>query len=137
MCERVIRLRGLNPFYLAAFLKSRLGRAQVSRFANGVGVPNISFDEIRALMVPRLPPERQRMVERAYRRDVLPVHRKAVARHRWLHAGSQASCAAAACRTDPRLKGLREVGERRWQAIIRCLDAEVLDPDLQVDIPAL
>jgi len=133
----LIRLRGLNPFCLAAFLKSRLGRAQVSRFANGVGVPNISFDEIRALEVPRLPPDRQRAVERDYRRAVLPLHRKAVARHRRLHARTEASCACDDCRRDARLKELREVGESRWQAIIRRLDADLLDPDLDIDVPAL
>ena len=54
-----------------------------------------------------------------------------------LHAPREASCASAACRNDPKLTELREVGERRWQAIIRQLDADVLDPDLQVDVPVL
>ena len=36
-------------------LRSRIVRAQVERLANGVGTPNLSFGEIRSLLVPRLP----------------------------------------------------------------------------------
>jgi hypothetical protein len=120
----LIRLEGLNPFYLAAFLKSRLGRSQVSRAANGVGVPNISFDEIRALQIPRLSPERQQGVERRYRREVLPHHRRAVARHARLCRSD------ADPRRDAALRRHREAGERRWRAVIEALDAELFDPSL-------
>jgi len=116
----LIRLQGLNPFYLAAFLKSELGRSQVSRVANGVGVPNISFDEIRNLQVPALPPEAQQAIEARYRREVLPLHREAVKRHAALRAQG------AEPRTDPELRELRKAGERRWGEVIAGLDASVL-----------
>ena len=47
----LIRLEGLNPFYAWFFFKTRLGREQIAAYANGVGTPNISFGEIRALQI--------------------------------------------------------------------------------------
>jgi hypothetical protein len=85
-----------------------------------VGVPNISFDEIRGLRVPRLPTDRQEKVERRYRREVLPWHRKAVARHAELRQ------TGGSARGDRDLQRLREVGERRWQAAIDELDSDLL-----------
>ncbi len=116
----LIRLDGMNPFYLAAFLKSEVGRAQVSRVANGVGVPNISFDEIRALRVPRVSEGRQEAVEQQYRQTVLPHHKKAVARHARLRR------AGADPKRDPALKRHREAGEREWRRVIAGMDAEMV-----------
>lgn len=50
----LVRLRGIRPGYALVCFKSRIVRAQVERLANGVGTPNISFGEIRALVIPRL-----------------------------------------------------------------------------------
>ena len=119
----LIRLSGLNPFYLSAFLKSRLGRGQVSRVANGVGVPNISFDEIRALRIPRLSASRQQAVERRYRAEVLPHHERAVARHRTLRASGRAAS------SDATYTRHLEAGEGAWRAIIDSLDSELLPPN--------
>jgi hypothetical protein len=119
----LIRLQGLNPFYLAAFLKSTLGRSQVSRAANGVGVPNISFDEIRRLLVPALPQQAQQAIEARYRREVLPLHRQAVKRHASLRAQRDDP------RTDRELRELRKAGERQWGEVIGELDARLLVPN--------
>jgi N-6 DNA Methylase len=116
----LVRLRGLNPFYFAAFVKARLGRAQIDRIANGVGVPNISFGEIRALQVPLLPEADQAAIEQRYRSEVLPRHLAACARHAELLAEGLLP------RRDPALRDLREVGERAWRAIIEELDALLL-----------
>jgi hypothetical protein len=116
----LIRLRGLNPFYLAAFLKSTLGRSQVSRVANGVGVPNISFDEIRRLQVPALPERAQQAIERRYRRDVLPLHQQATRRHAALQR------TASDPRRDPELRQLRDAGEKAWGEVIGELDNRLL-----------
>jgi hypothetical protein len=116
----LVRLRGLNPVYLAALLKSRLGRAQVSRIANGVGVPNISFEEVRSLLVPPISEERQAAVEAQYRREVLPYHLQATARHRRILGMGFSP------RDDPELRALREAGRACWQGLIDRLDAELL-----------
>lgn len=70
----LIRLEGLNPFYAWFFFKTRLGRAQIAAQANGVGTPNISFGEIRALQIAALPPADQDALERRYREQVWPLH---------------------------------------------------------------
>jgi len=115
----LIRLRGLNPFYLIAFLKSGLGRVQIDRVANGVGVPNISFDEIRGLWVPSLPEVGQVAIEERYRVEVLPHHEAACTRHaQLLRAGLRP-------RADAALSELWEVGERSWRGVIEDLDGEL------------
>ena len=70
----LIRLEGLNPFYAWFFFKTRLGRAQIAAYANGVGTPNISFGEIRALQIAALPAAYQEELERHYREQVWPLH---------------------------------------------------------------
>ena len=70
----LIRLEGLNPFYAWFFFKTRLGREQIAAYANGVGTPNISFGEIRALQIAALPSTYQDGLERRYREQVWPLH---------------------------------------------------------------
>ena len=70
----LIRLEGLNPFYAWFFFKTRLGREQIAAYANGVGTPNISFGEIRALQIAALPAAYQDALERRYREQVWPLH---------------------------------------------------------------
>jgi hypothetical protein len=116
----LVRLRDLNPFYLAAFLKSRLGRAQIDRIANGVGVPNLSFGEIRSLRIAALPLAAQSVIEQRYRTEVLPQHVAACNRHEILLR------AGIAPRKDAALREMWEVGERRWREIIGELEADLL-----------
>ena len=70
----LIRLEGLNPFYAWFFFKTRLGREQIVAYANGVGTPNISFGEIRALQIAALPSSYQDALEKRYREQVWPLH---------------------------------------------------------------
>lgn len=72
----LIRLEGINPFYAWFFFKTRLGREQIAAFANGVGTPNISFGEIRSLQIATMSESRQQALERRYRREVWPWHRR-------------------------------------------------------------
>ena len=62
----LIRLRGINPYYVVTFLRSRPGWAQVQRLINGVGTPNLSFGEIKSLAIPRLPAAEQDSIETAW-----------------------------------------------------------------------
>lgn len=71
----LIRLRGLSPYYAVTFLRSPVGWAQIDRLINGVGTPNLSFGEIRSLLVPGLAAERQAAIERRWRR-VRRLHRR-------------------------------------------------------------
>ena len=71
----LIRLRGMSPYYVVTFLRSRLGWSQIDRLINGVGTPNLSFGEIRSLRVPLLPHDEQQEIEAAWR-GVERLHHK-------------------------------------------------------------
>lgn len=64
-----IRLRSddLDPYYLAAFLNSRLGRYQSERIANGQTVLNINLGEIGLLEVPIPPRKVQNYIAKSIR----------------------------------------------------------------------
>lgn len=81
----VIRLNGMNPYFVWLFLKTRFGWGQLQRVINGVGMPNISFDEIRELIVPCVEPALQEAVERAYSYHVRDAHRALVSASRRQH----------------------------------------------------
>lgn len=61
-----IRVAGINPFYVCCFLKSRFGALQIQRVMHGVDSTGISFDSIRAILIPVLPERIQNTVERQY-----------------------------------------------------------------------
>ncbi len=71
----LVRLRGINPDFVAAFLRTRFGWAQIHRLLNGVGPTNLSFDEVRSLRVPVVPEEVQQQVASRHTHEVLPLHR--------------------------------------------------------------
>jgi hypothetical protein len=75
----LIRVEGLEPAYVALYLKSVLGWSQIHRLTNGVALPNISFGEIRALQVAVAPLELQQAAAERYQVEVLPAHRAAPA----------------------------------------------------------
>jgi len=72
----LIRLVGINPFYVWMLLRSEPGWGQIRSLINGVGTPNINFSEIRSLRVPLIPMYEQDIVEARYRETVWPHHRR-------------------------------------------------------------
>jgi hypothetical protein len=91
----LVRLAGIEAVYVALFLKTRFGWAQIHRLLNGVATPNLSFPELRGLQI-ALPPEdwQQRWRDR-YLGDVYPLHQardpRAEAAHRALVAEVEAA----------------------------------------------
>lgn len=61
-----IRVAGINPFYVCCFLKSRFGALQIQRVMHGVDSTGISFECIRAILIPVLSEKVQKAVERQY-----------------------------------------------------------------------
>lgn len=61
-----IRVQGINPFYVGAFLKTKYGRMQIQRMTHGVDSTGISFGRIRDLLIPELSDDRQRAIEGQY-----------------------------------------------------------------------
>jgi len=70
----LIRLRDIEPAYVLVCLKTQIVFSQVHRLINGVGTPNISFDETRSLLVPMLPAEQRAEVSRRYFGNVHSAH---------------------------------------------------------------
>jgi hypothetical protein len=58
----IVRLAQIDPGYVMVCLRSKVVHAQVRRIANGVGTPNMSFAEIKALRIPRLGAEAESRV---------------------------------------------------------------------------
>ncbi|MCD4782475.1 MAG: N-6 DNA methylase [Candidatus Eremiobacteraeota bacterium] len=74
----------LNPYYIAVFLKcfkvpfkNRLIHFQTARLCSGVGTPNLNKDEILSIMVPSVPMELQKEIEKEYR-EIQEIYHKAV-----------------------------------------------------------
>jgi hypothetical protein len=61
-----IRVQGINPCYVCAFMKAKYGRLQVERVTHGVDSAGISFGRIRDLLIPELTSERQAVIESQY-----------------------------------------------------------------------
>ena len=84
----LVRLRGIEPVYVALYLKTEYGWAQIHRLINGVATPNISFDEIRGLRIAMVPGEVQSQFRERYFAEVYPLHHhrlpRAEAEHRRL-----------------------------------------------------
>lgn len=76
----LIRLQGLDPYFAWLFLASRFGQSQIRRVINGVAMPNLSFNELRALRIPRLSPSAQAELGALYAQRVAPAHAQALAR---------------------------------------------------------
>ncbi len=61
-----IRVVGMNPYYVGAFLKSKFGQSQVQRLVHGVDSQKINFSHIRSFRLPMLRDELQKEVEQQY-----------------------------------------------------------------------
>ena len=79
-----IAVRDLDPVYALICMKSQVVWAQVHRLINGVGTPNISFKEVRSLLIPWAPSRSQRDLCARYQETVHAQH------VRWL-GGEQAA----------------------------------------------
>ncbi len=64
----LIRLRGIESEYVAAYLQTRFGRLQIDREKCGVGACGINFSRIRSILIPVLPQEQRREIVDGYRR---------------------------------------------------------------------
>ena len=72
----LVRLSGVNPFYVWFYFRSTPGWSQIRSLLNGVGTPNINFSEIRALQLPVIPDEEQSRLQSRYVDEVLPLHKR-------------------------------------------------------------
>ena len=62
----LIRLRDIEPEYLAVYLQTRFARLQIEREKCGVGPCGINFDRIKSILAPILPQEVRRQIAKGY-----------------------------------------------------------------------
>jgi len=63
----LIRLRGIEPEYVAIYLQTRFGRLQIHREKCGVGACGINFNRIRSIVIPVLAEGDRREIVDGYR----------------------------------------------------------------------
>jgi len=64
----ILRVVGANPYWVAAFLKSRYGQAQMERVEHGVSrMTHLRTADVRGLLLPLVPPSIQSHVEERYK----------------------------------------------------------------------
>jgi hypothetical protein len=72
-----IRVSGVNPFFVGAYLKTPLAQLQIQRRLHGVDSQKINFGQIRKILIPDLLQESQLEVERQYR-EMAACHDRAM-----------------------------------------------------------
>lgn len=83
----VIRLSGIDPFYVAAFIKTpRFGQSQVQRLKYGVSSTELSFAQVKDIQIPPLTDKLQQQVREQYI-EMAEAHDRAMARKEKLAAG--------------------------------------------------
>jgi predicted RNA methylase len=73
----IVRSEQMNPACLFLFFGSRYGRAQLLRWQNGVGTPNLSVREVLQLRVPVFSPSLESQLAQRYK-SVTQVHHQAM-----------------------------------------------------------
>ena len=61
-----IRVAGVNPYYVGAFLKTPLAQLQMQRRLHGVDSQKINFGQIKCILIPDVPERLQQEVEHQY-----------------------------------------------------------------------
>ena len=64
----ILRLEGINPYYVITFWKGLYGWTQIQKIINGVGTVNINFDEIKSIKIPVIPAPVQSYIEAEYKK---------------------------------------------------------------------
>lgn len=70
----LVRLGGIDPIYALPCMKTELVWSQIHRVINGIGTPNISFEEVRSLQVPLLDENTQLDFRARYLDNVHDAH---------------------------------------------------------------
>jgi len=73
-----IRVVGVSPYYVCAFLKSKYGQLQIQRVVHGVDSQKINFGRIKELLFPDASDNNQQRIDELYHR-MAGCHRKAMA----------------------------------------------------------
>jgi len=64
----ILRVKELNPYFIAVYLKSKFGQLQMERFEKGVAITHITVDHIEAIQIPLLSQPIQDKIEAEYKK---------------------------------------------------------------------
>jgi len=67
---RIVVKKGVNPFYIAAFLNSRFGKLQIERIATNQINPFLGLGNLRELLIPVIEQDRQQEIENLIKRGL-------------------------------------------------------------------
>ena len=116
-----VTLDGYPSPVATLFLRSRPGWLQIHRLINGVGPPNLSYDEIRGLQVPVFPDDVRRAHIEAYAR----VHRAHLA---WVERRRICAALDRDPGEDVHAGELRRAAHRALTAAVAAVTRSVFDP---------
>ena len=84
----VVRITGIDTYFVGAVIKCKYGQVQVRRLKYGVSSTELSFQQVKEILVPAANDETQRAVRRLYLR-MADQHEKAMERKAELAEGSK------------------------------------------------
>jgi hypothetical protein len=61
-----VRVQNISPYYVGALLKTKFGQLQIQRLVHGVDSQKINFGQVRSLLIPELPADTQKEVQKQY-----------------------------------------------------------------------
>jgi hypothetical protein len=61
-----VRVQDINPYYVGTLLKTKFGQLQIQRLVHGVDSQKINFGQVRSLLIPALPANEQKEVEKQF-----------------------------------------------------------------------
>ncbi len=79
----ILRMDGINPFYVCIYIKSKFGKREIQRLSKGVGAPKIFFDDVKVIRVPMIRDIVQKKIQERYL-EMHSFHIKAVERKEML-----------------------------------------------------
>jgi hypothetical protein len=123
-CTDRVSLEGYPSPVATLFLRSRPGWLQIHRQINGVGPPNLSYDEIRSLRLPVFPADVHKAHLEAYAR----VHRAHLA---WIERRRVCAELDLDPRGDDHASELRRASRRALASAVRAVARSVFDPGCQ------
>lgn len=58
----VLTATEVNPYYLLSFLRTKYFKMQVRRYRVGSAIPDVSYEDLKSVLVPRLPDDLERQI---------------------------------------------------------------------------
>jgi len=84
----VVRIAGIDPYFVGAVIKCKYGQAQVRRLKYGVSSTELSFQQVKEILIPSADDDTQHAVRKMYLR-MADQHEKAMERKAELAEGSK------------------------------------------------